>query len=76
MIQQLYNFKVWATAKIHKFLYDEKGEVNIVAIVILIGIAVALAVIFRNQIMDLIRTILNSIRGTANNVVNPPETVA
>lgn len=46
---------------IYKFFRDEKGEVNIVTIVILIGIAVALAVIFKDKVEDLVKTILDAV---------------
>jgi flagellin-like protein len=35
-----------------QFFTDEKGEVNIVAIVVLIGIAVLLAVVFKGKIQN------------------------
>ena len=71
MLQKLASFKSWAAAKIHRFVYDEKGEVNIVAIVILIGIAVALAIIFRGAIENLIKSLLGQITGSANNAIQP-----
>ena len=37
------------TEGVHHFLTDEKGDVNIVSIVVLIGIAVLLAVVFWGQ---------------------------
>lgn len=46
--------------KIASLFTDEKGEVNIVAIVVLIGIAVLLALIFK----DNIETLLDSLFGT------------
>ena len=36
------------------FFYNEEGDVNIVSMVVLIGIAVLLAVIFKNNIKDLL----------------------
>lgn len=51
------------------FLENESGEVNIVATVVLIGIAVLLAVIFKDGITKLLKTMLDTITGTANNVV-------
>ena len=55
--------------RMHKFVADESGEVNIVAIVVLIGIAVLLAVIFRGQIENLLNTLFNRINETAVNAV-------
>ena len=42
--------KLWIQVQLGKFVKDEKGEVNIVAMVILIGIAVVLAIIFKDAI--------------------------
>ena len=55
--------------KIDAFVNEEKGEVNIVATVVLIGIAVALAIIFKDAITDLIKDLLNSITGNAKNAI-------
>jgi len=53
--------KMWLQAKLGKFVKDEKGEVNIVAMVILIGIAVVLAIIFKDAIGGLFNSLLNQI---------------
>lgn len=44
-----------------KFMCDEEGDVNIVSIVVLIGIAVLLAVFFKGQIMDLLTNLFGTI---------------
>ena len=64
MLNSLLMAKLWIEAKFNRFLRDENGEVNIVAIVILIGIAVALALVFRQEIMKLIKDLLNKITTT------------
>lgn len=64
--------KMWIQAKLSKFVKDEKGEVNIVAMVILIGIAVVLAIIFKDAIGGLINSLLNQIKGNANNAIQGP----
>ncbi len=69
IMQSMVGLKLWAQAKFNKLLRDEKGEVNIVAIVILIGIAVALAIIFRKAILNLIKSLLNQITGSANEAI-------
>lgn len=53
------------------FLEEERGAVDIVAIVVLIGIAVAIALIFRNQITGLITGLFNQIESNANEVIAP-----
>lgn len=52
------------------FLTDEEGAVDIVAVVVLIGIAVLLAVVFRNQIQDLLNNLFESINNTAQQAVS------
>ena len=53
-----------------KFMCDEEGDVNIVSIVVLIGIAVLPAVFFKGQIMDLLETLFNEIKDKANSAVS------
>ncbi len=55
---------------VHDFLTDEEGDVNIVSIVVLIGIAVLLAVFFREQVEDLIDSLFKTIGGKANEAVS------
>lgn len=47
------------------FLEEERGAVDIVAIVVLIGIAVALALVFRKSIGDLLTNLLGNITTNA-----------
>lgn len=68
-------FAINAKAKLHKFFKEEKGEVNIVSMVVLIGIAVLLAIVFKdaigNLITNLLETITNNATGAVNNPVQP-----
>lgn len=66
----LLTLKAVAGAKLYSFFHDEKGEVNIVATVVLIGIAVLLAIIFKDAIGNLIKSLLNTISGNATNAVS------
>ena len=52
------------------FLKDEKGEVSIVSMVVLIGVAVLLAIVFKDAIGNLIQNLLDPIETNASNVVN------
>lgn len=52
---------------------DEEGDVNIVSIVVLIGIAVLLAVFFKGQIMDLLKDLFGTITEKANSAVSGGE---
>lgn len=51
-------------------VYDEEGDVNIVSMVVLIGVAVLLAVLFRTQIQGLLETLLETITKNATDAVN------
>lgn len=65
----LTNLYVKAISKLQTFRREERGAVDVVAIVVMIGIAVALAVIFRTQIESLITNLLSSIEGNATSAV-------
>lgn len=47
------------------FLEEERGAVDIVAIVVLIGVAVALALFFKDQIAGLLQTLFSQIGAEA-----------
>lgn len=58
-----------AQCKFSDFVKKENGDVNIVSIVVLIGIAVLLALIFRKAIGNLINDLFNTIGNNANNAI-------
>ncbi len=70
MITKLYCKALIAKMLLVEKLKSEKGEVNIVAIVILIGIAVLLAIFFRDEIENLLNTLFNTINQSANNAIS------
>lgn len=55
----LYTRAVCRRKALARTLREERGAVDIVAIVVMIGIAVALAVVFRKQIGDLIENLID-----------------
>lgn len=55
--------------KLHKFFTEEKGEVNIVTIIVLIGIAIICALTFKEQIQALIERLFATIGTQADNAV-------
>lgn len=69
MMQNMKMFGTGAKMMLKKLFSDEKGEVNIVAIVVLIGIAVLLAVIFKDKVTELLNSLFATIGGKANDVV-------
>lgn len=59
-----------AQLKVERFFKNEDGEVNIIAIVVLIGIAILLALIFKDRIAELINNLFDTIDQNAENAVN------
>ena len=51
--------------KVKKFFTNEDGDTNIVSMVVLIGIAVLLAIVFKDAIAELIQDLLDAITGNA-----------
>ncbi len=47
--------------KVSNFLKNESGEANIIAIILVLAIVIALAIIFKNQIMGLFNRIWGSL---------------
>ncbi len=70
MLQKLDSLWFMAKYKMHAFLTDEDGDVNIVSMVVLIGIAVLLAIVFRDAIKSLITSLLKAIEKNATDAVN------
>ena len=62
--------KAWTQCKLANFIHDEEGDVNIVSMVVLIGIAVLLAAMFKTQIKTLLETLLGTITQNATKAIN------
>ena len=58
-----------AQTAVWKFLHDEKGDVNVVSLVVLIGVAVVLALVFRTAIKDLIDNLMEVITTNAGEAI-------
>lgn len=69
MFLKLYVKALIAKEGFKEKLKSEKGEVNIVAIVVLIGIAVLLAIVFREQIEVLLKNLFETITGSATDAI-------
>ena len=54
---------------IKNIFVDETGGLNVVEIVVLIGVAVLLAIVFKNQIAGVLETLFGKINGTAGGAV-------
>lgn len=61
---------MWGEMKFNEFFRDESGEVNVVSIVVLIGIAVILALVFKEGITTLLKSLLSTIQTNATDAVN------
>lgn len=59
-----------AKMKLQEFCKKEDGDVNVVSIVVLIGIAVLLAIIFRGAISNLLNTLFGTIENNATNAIS------
>lgn len=70
MLQNLSLMMPLFKAKLNRFLRDERGDVNIVSIVVLIGVAVLLAIVFKDAIGSLLTDLLETIKGNATGAVN------
>lgn len=70
MLEYLNNLCILLTMKVNTFIEEEKGAVDLVTIVVLIGIAVILAVFFRQQIQGLLETLFGTITENATNAIS------
>ncbi len=55
---------------IDSFLHQERGAVDIVAIVILIAVAVVLALVFKDGITKVVKNMIENISNKANEALN------
>ena len=72
MMNALNMFMLSMKLKFEQFCTKEDGDVNIVSIVVLIGIAVLLAIVFKDAISGLINDLLETITSNATDAVNTP----
>ncbi len=70
MLDYMRLLAVRAQLKLREFVTKEDGDVNVVSIVVLIGIAVLLALIFRKAITNLLKSLFSTIEGNAQNAIN------
>lgn len=59
-----------AKIKAREIFCDETGAVDLITIVVLIGVAVLLAIVFKDAIAELLNNLLATITGNATNAVN------
>ena len=68
-------YRWYSNAKLfgRKFFYDEDGAVSIVTIVVLIGIAILLAVVFKSKIEELSNTLFGTIKESGTKAIKQSE---
>ena len=57
---------------LNKVFREENGEVNIVTMVVMIGIAVMLATLFKEEIGKILKTLLGNIEQNASDAMTKP----
>ena len=71
MFQKLDSLYLNAQSKVKNFVAEERGDVNVVSMVVLIGIAIMLAVLFKGTIGNIAKDLLGDISNQASNVMDP-----
>lgn len=72
MLEVLDALYIGAMIHIKNFFTDEKGSVDLVTIVILVAIAIALAVIFKNKIVEILTNMFDSMDQNTQDIVPTP----
>lgn len=57
-------------AQLNAFVEEEKGAVDLITIVVLIGIAIVLAVVFKEQMKGILETLLGNISNSASSAMS------
>ncbi len=68
LIYTIASANIFMERKIKGFLKKEDGEVNLIAAVLLIIVAIALIAIFKKQITSLLESLLKKITKQANDI--------
>lgn len=69
LFQQLNVWCNYIWFKLKNFFESEKGAIDIIAVVVMIGIVVLVAIVFRNQLQTLIETLFGKITESATKAV-------
>lgn len=68
MLHMLDKWYIAGMTRFHRFKTEDRGDVNIVSIVVLCGIVIFLAIIFRDALKDVIDKTLDEVATNAQNV--------
>lgn len=74
MLKLLDKMYIGMKIRMNNFLTNEDGAVDIVAIVVLMGVVVAVAIIFRDQLAKLVGKLFKSIHTVADQKINETAT--
>lgn len=55
---------------VQDFIEEEKGAVDLITIVVLIGIAIVLAVVFKEKMKSILETLLGNIQSSATSAMS------
>lgn len=69
LADKLYFKAMMAKAKVSQLWKDEKGDTNIIAIIIILAIVIALAIVFKSQLSALFNKIWSSLFADVGNVL-------
>ena len=59
--------KLWrASEKIKEFMMDEEGDTNVISIIVVLVIVLGLAIVFKNNLKNLVNTLWGSVTGKAS----------
>lgn len=70
MMTKLYVTCLMATTDFKKFLKNEQGDTNIIAIILILAIVVLLAIVFRRQLTALFNRIWSGINDNIDDAIN------
>lgn len=69
VVDKLYFKAMMAKAKVSQLWKDEKGDTNIIAIIIILAIVIALAIVFKSQLSALFNKIWSSLFADVDNAL-------
>ena len=69
MLKLLDKMYIGMKNRVNNFLTNEDGAVDIVAIVVLCGIVIAVAVIFREQLQEVVKSLFQTVKDKGNRTI-------
>lgn len=69
MLKLLDKMYIGMKNRVNNFLTNEDGAVDIVAIVVLCGIVIAVAVIFRNELQKVVESLFQTVKDKGNRTI-------